>query len=199
MSTTRTVGILVFDDVEVLDFAGPFEVFNVTAEMNDPRLLNVYTIGLKDVIKARGDLSINPHYTLETAPKLDILLIPGGFGTRRLMEHDPLLDWIKAQYGEVEHLLSVCTGSLLLGQAGLLNGLQATSHHQALDRLGRISDQITVVDDKRFVDEGKIITSGGIAAGIDMAIYVVQKLWGQEVVEKTIKEMEYLWHRDTSN
>jgi transcriptional regulator GlxA family with amidase domain len=193
----RNVVILVFDDVEVLDFAGPFEVFNVTAELNDPSPFHVVTVSENGYpIEARGKLSVNPHHSFEDCIPPDILLIPGGWGTRALMENQAVLDWIKEQAKRVELLLSVCTGALVLGKAGLLAGLNATTHHTAFGTLRQISPTIHVLEDKRYVDNGKIITSGGISAGIDMSLYVVHRLLGDEALAKTLKEMEYEWQQE---
>jgi transcriptional regulator GlxA family with amidase domain len=194
MTKQRQVAILIFDDVEVLDFAGPFEVFNVTGEVIDPAPFHVYTIAEKpDSIRTRGKLSINPHYTLDNCPAPDILLIPGGLGTRPLLNNADLIAWIKTQAGRVEYLLSVCTGSLLLGKAGLLDGLAATTHHTAFDLLRELAPNTIVHEDRRYVDNGKIITSGGISAGIDMSLYVVAHLLGEEKLQATLDEMEYTW------
>lgn len=193
----RNVAIFIFDDVEVLDFAGPFEVFNVAGEVIDPAPFNTYTVAMSDrPVKARGSLSINPHCTVHNCPQPDILLIPGGWGTRALLTEQPVLDWIKAQSEEVEYLLSVCTGALLLGKAGLLDGLQATTHHDAFDLFRQIAPETTVIEDRRFVDEGKIITSGGISAGIDMSLYLVRRLIGDEKLKLTTDEMEWQWYQE---
>lgn len=194
MIKQRHVAILIFDDVEVLDFTGPFEVFNVTGEVIDPAPFNVYTVAeTSEPIKARGKLSINPHYSFDNCPLSDILLIPGGQGTRRLLNNADLLEWIKMQAESVEFLLSVCTGSLLLGKAGLLDGLEATTHHTAFDLLREVAPNTTIHEDRRYVDNGKIITSGGISAGIDMSLYVVANLLGEEKLQVTLDEMEYAW------
>lgn len=194
MTKQRNVAILIFDDVEVLDFAGPFEVFNVTGEVISPAPFNVYMIAEKaDPIKARGKLSINPHYTLNNCPTPDILLIPGGIGARPLLNNADLLSWIKTQAEKVEFLLSVCTGALLLGKAGLLDGLEATTHHTAFDFLREITPNTIVHEDRRYVDNGKIITAGGISAGIDMSLYVVAGLLGEDNLQATLDEMEYTW------
>ncbi|MCI0709649.1 MAG: DJ-1/PfpI family protein [Chloroflexi bacterium] len=192
----RNVAIFIFDDVEVLDFAGPFEVFNVTGEVINPAPFNTYTVAMSDrPVKARGSLSINPHYTIENCPQPDILLIPGGWGTRALLKEQPVLDWITMQSEKVANLLSVCTGALLLGKAGLLDGLKATTHHDAFDLFRQIAPETTVIEDQRFVDEGKIITSGGISAGIDMSLYVVRRLIGDEKLKLTTDEMEWRWYQ----
>lgn len=191
----RNVGILIFEEVEVLDFAGPFEVFNVTAELNDPAPFNVYTIAATAApVKTRGVLSINPNYSVHTAPKTDILIVPGGYGTRALLEREQLLAWLADQQPRLTYLCSVCTGALLLAKAGLLAGLTVTTHHGSLDHLRALTGgQALVVDDQRYTDNGQILTSGGISAGIDMALYLVHKLLGEAVLAKTLAEMEYDW------
>lgn len=190
--TTKKVAIFIFDDAEVLDFAGPFEVFSVTSELNNYEPFEVYTVAEKSgTISARNGLSVNPAFTISDCPQPDILIIPGGIGTRILMNHRPVIDWIKSCAKTAELVLSVCTGSLLLAKAGLLEGLEATTHHQAFDLLIEIAPNTTVVKDRRFVDNGKIITSGGISAGIDMSLYVVGRLLGKGKAEQTAEHMEY--------
>jgi len=193
MSTKRNVAILLFDDVEVLDFAGPFEVFNVASEMNDPAPFNTYTVAEKSPVTARGGLSLNAHYLIDDMPKPDILIVPGGWGTRAQLKNEPIINWLVDQHYEVEHLLSVCTGSLMLAQAGLLDGLKATTHHTAIGELRRLAPDAVIMDAKRYTDNGKVVTAGGISAGIDMSLYMVNKLAGKQVLRNTLKEMEYEW------
>ncbi|MBN2469438.1 MAG: DJ-1/PfpI family protein, partial [Anaerolineae bacterium] len=177
----RNVAILLFDEVEVLDFAGPFEVFSVAARVNgEPPVLNVYTVARQNTVSTRGGLRVTPHYTLADCPRPDILLVPGGWGTRPLLHDAALLEWIARQAEGLELLLSVCTGALLLGKAGLLDGLRATTHHSAFGLLREHAPAALVVEDERFVDNGRVITSGGISAGIDMALHVVARLLGAE-------------------
>lgn len=194
----RNVAILIFEEVEVLDFAGPFEVFNVTAEQGAPPLLNVYTVAETAApVKARGRLSINPNYPITALPPTDILLVPGGFGTRALLNRPDLLAWLRSQAEQVEYLCSVCTGSLVLGKAGLLAGLRVTTHHTQFDLLrSLVDDTTTVVETERYIDNGKVLTSGGVSAGIDMALYLVQTMFGDEVLRATLNEMEYPYIRD---
>jgi transcriptional regulator GlxA family with amidase domain len=190
----RNVAILIFDDVEVLDFCGPFEVFSVTGEGADERPFNVYTVaGKAGPVLAANGLSVNPAYTIDDCPRPDILLVPGGTGTRRAMNDEKLLAWIGQQAGEVELLLSVCTGSLLLGKAGLLDGLEVTTHHSALDLLGRVAPEATLRPGERFLDNGRIVVAAGISAGIDMAFHVVRRLLGMEAALETARYMEYDW------
>ena len=197
----RNVAILIFDDVEVLDFCGPFEVFSATAETIRPAPFNVYTVAeTRRPVIAINNLSVNPAYALSDCPPPDILLVPGGHGTRKQMKNIVLLDWIKQRAGEVELLLSVCTGALLLGKAGLLDGLVATTHHSALALLKEVAPKATVTDTQRIVDNGKIIVSAGISAGIDMSLHVVQKLLGKALAAETAAYMEYDWRfQDTQN
>lgn len=202
MSQQRNIAIMIFDEVEVLDFAGPFEVFNITGELNPELNLNVFTIAeTSSPVKSRGKLNINPNYSMFSTPPLDLLLVPGGRGSRALLEKPLVLNWLREQKNHVDYLLSVCTGSLVLGKAGLLNGLQATTHHGAFDELRAVvSHDTEIVTDERYVvnADAHIITSGGIAAGIDMSLYVVQQLFGNEVLKTTLTEMEYHWTPETT-
>jgi transcriptional regulator GlxA family with amidase domain len=194
MTHQRNVAILIFDDVEVLDFCGPFEVFSVTGRQADVRPFNVYTVaGSAGPVLARNGLSVNPAYTLADCPEPDILLVPGGYGTRRAMQDEALMAWIGEQAGRVELLLSVCTGSLLLGKAGLLDGLRATTHHSVLDLLEEVAPEAVICPTERFIDNGRIVVSAGISAGIDMAFHVVSRLLGVEQAFETARYMEYDW------
>lgn len=198
---TYRVAIFIFNEVEVLDFAGPFEVFSVAGlrTMNVPPF-EVFTVAQFDTINARNHLTIKPTYTLEKAPKADIIVIPGGgglhpdgtpFGSRREMNNPIVLNWVKEQSAQAKLTLSVCTGALILAKAGLLEGKAATTHFKTIDALRNISENITVKENIRFVDEETIITSAGISAGIDMSLYVVSKLLGKETADETARYMQY--------
>ena len=202
MSNTRNVAILIFNDVEVLDFAGPFEVFSITGKRKDDSLFNVYTVAEASPVLARNALSINPHYTLENCPQPDILLVPGGggyhadgtpYGTRREIDNQPLLDWIKRCSRSTEKLLSVCTGALLLAKIGLLEGMVATTHQGAIAQLTEMLSPAQVHPEARIADNGHIVLSGGISAGIDMSLYVVAQLLGLQQAVETASYMEYDW------
>lgn len=194
MTATRHLAILLFDDAEVLDFCGPFEVFSAAARQTDPRAFNVFTVAEKPgPVIARNGLSVNPHCTLADCPKTDMLLVPGGMGTRRELNNGPLIEWIRRMADDAELVLSVCTGALLLGKAGLLDGLEATTHHVGFDLLREIVPTATVHEDRRFVDNGRIVTSAGIAAGIDMSLHVVERLLGRDIAVATATHMEYPW------
>lgn len=191
----RNVAIFIFDDVEVLDFAGPFEVFNVTGDVIDPAPFNTYTVALtEEPIKARGKLSINPHYSMDSCPTPDILLLPGGDGRRCLMKDERVLNWIAKHADHAEKLLSVCTGAFYIARTGLLNGLSATTHHGAFSEFKQAFPDVKLIENKRYVENGKIITAGGISAGIDMSLHVVEQLLGKEKLALTLEEMEWQWH-----
>ena len=191
----RTVAILAFDDMEVLDFAGPYEVFNVAGELGDGNPFSVFSVGLnREPAVGRGGFAVLPTYSIEDAPPPDLLVVPGGAGTRALMKNEALLAWVRERAAEVELLLSVCTGALVLGAAGLLERKPATTHHDAFDELAAISPTIQVVRGQRFVrSDESILTSAGVSAGVDLALHVVQLLAGQETRDRTVAEMEWMW------
>jgi transcriptional regulator GlxA family with amidase domain len=190
----RRVCIVLFDEVEVLDFCGPFEVFSVTGGRQGLTPFEVYTASKDgERITARGGLSVNPAFSFENCPRPDILLMPGGMGTRREMNNPGMLDWLRRIAGGAELILSVCSGALVLAKAGLLNGLSATTHHCALDELRAIDQDITVDSEKRFIDNGRVIVSAGISSGIDMSLHVVARLMGKEQALETARYMEYEW------
>jgi transcriptional regulator GlxA family with amidase domain len=200
MRNPRNVSILVFDDVEVLDFSGPYEVFNVAAEATTPPPFCVYSVGITDKpIQGRGKFTFTPRYSIEDSPHADILIIPGGYGTRPLLKHEGLISWISDQAAKVEWLVSVCTGALLLAKAGLLKTCLATTHHTAFDQLQELSPTTTIVRDARFVQSStKVLTAGGISAGVDVALHLVNKVAGAKVYADVVDEMEYNWGKGMS-
>lgn len=195
-----TVGILIFPEVEVLDFCGPFEVFSSAslppeAEGGEwTRLFTAITIAEHpEIVRCRGGLLVQPNHTLSEHPPLDIIVIPGGYGTDQQQENPVVLDWIARQKRGGALTTSVCTGSFLLGAAGLLDGVRATSHWTAIDGLREMVPSANVLADTRVIDEGEIITSAGVSAGIDMALHVVRRLHGDAVARDTARGMEYDW------
>ncbi|ART76644.1 AraC family transcriptional regulator [Sutcliffiella horikoshii] len=190
----RTVGILLFNDVEVLDFAGPFEVFSVaTLPISNEKPFIVKTISENgDLVTARNGLKVFPDYSFDNHPSLDIVIIPGGYGAEQIEINNPtIIEWIKTQQSRTEFLTSVCTGALLLAKAGILDGRKATTHWMDVDRLKHEFPKVSVQRDVKFVDEGSIITSGGISAGINMSFHLISRLHGKDVAEDTAKRMEY--------
>ncbi|PLX89354.1 MAG: AraC family transcriptional regulator [Desulfuromonas sp.] len=190
--TKKNIAILLFDDVEVLDFAGPFEVFSVTNELADYSLMDVYSVARENKpVIARNGLSVNPDYSIKDAPTPDILIIPGGSGTRSVLKQDNVISWVSASAQTAENVLSVCTGALVLAKAALLNGLKATTHHEVFSELQELAPDTEIIKDERFVDNGQIITSGGISAGIDMSLHVIELLYGKASANQTAEYMEY--------
>ena len=194
------VGIFIFDDVEVLDFAGPFEVFSRTRlvpgaesrRSEDSAPFTVFTVARTTApVTAIGGLTIVPSYAWDTAPPIDILVVTGGFGTRRLLRDEVTLTWIRAAAARASLVTSVCSGALLLAQNGLLRGRRATTHWAALDLLASLDPTIDVQRDVRVVSD-TIVTSAGVSAGMDMALAVVEKLHGPEVARETAHYIEYV-------
>ena len=193
------VGILIFDHVEVLDFAGPFEVFSrtrldpgVESRRSEERApFRVFTVARTAApVTATGGLRVIPDHAFATAPPIDLLVVPGGFGTRALLQDEETLGWIRQVASAARKMTSVCTGSLLLAQAGLLENRRATTHWGALDLLASLGKGVRVDRTARVVDDG-IITSAGVASGMDMAFYVVESLFGRAVADETAHYIEY--------
>lgn len=193
------IGIYIFDQVEVLDFAGPFEVFTTATRVflkhakgtNAP--FEVVTIArTKAAIRARAGLVIAPDFTIENHPKLDALLIPGGVVDEEL-KSQALREWIQTVVPTTKLSASVCTGAFLLARAGLLKGKKATTHWEDLDDLKAMFPNTNVVENVRWVDEGHIVTSAGISAGIDMSLHLVRRLVDNDLAEKTARQLEFDW------
>ena len=198
MITTR-VGILIFDEVEVLDFAGPYEVFSRTRlvpgvesrRSNASAPFEVFTVAASLApVTATGGLRVLPDVAFASAPPIDILVVPGGFGTRALLRDEATLAWIRQTAAAARQVTSVCTGALLLARTGLLAGRRATTHWGALGLLAEVDATIRVEPDRRVVDDG-IVTSAGVSAGIDMALAVVESLCGRAVADETAHYMDY--------
>lgn len=193
----RNVAILIFPDVEVLDFCGPFEVFAVTDELNDRKLFHTFTVAEQPgLLLARNGLKVTPDHTFADCPKPDILVVPGGFGTRPLLNRPEVINWIRARAAAAEIAASVCTGSLLYAKAGVLDGQQATTHYLRHELLRELAPGARVIEDRRFLDNGHVVTSAGISAGIDMSLHLVARLHGTIIAENTARYMEYHWRND---
>lgn len=193
----RRVGIVLFENIEVLDFCGPFEVFSA-ARLNEERRreerspFEVLLVAEKNgPVVTTGGMKVIPDHTFESCPKLEILVVPGGWGTRKELKNPAMLNWLRICALEVETLTSVCTGSMLLGFAGLLDGRHATTHWRSLDWMRESFPTVKVAHDKRVVEDGRIFTSAGISAGIDMALKVVARYYGEAIARATAKHMEY--------
>lgn len=195
----RSVGIFIFEQVEVLDFAGPYEVFSRTRlvpgidsrRSSEHAPFHVFTVArTRDPIHATGGLQVIPDHSFADCPRIDLLVVAGGFGTRPLMEDAEVGEWIRRVSAGASVTASVCTGALLLARAGLLRGRRATTHWGALDLLASLDDSIRVERGTPFVDDA-IVTSAGVAAGIEMAFHVVERLHGKAVADETARYIEY--------
>lgn len=188
----HNVGIFLFNDIELLDFAGPYEVFSVTSELNDDRLFKVFAISEDGAaIKAVNGLTVVPDFSFSDQPPVDILVIPGGVGTKAIMNKTEVLGWIKRTYESAKITMSVCSGARILGRLGILDGLETVTHHEVIEHLREIAPLAMINADQRFIDTGKVMTSGGISAGIDLSLHIVKKLYGEAIAKKTMQYMEY--------
>jgi transcriptional regulator GlxA family with amidase domain len=196
MSKPIAVGIFLFNEVEVLDFAGPFEVFSLAEKVETKeKIFKVHTISERDaILSARNGLKVKADFTFTNHPPLDVLIVPGGYGAEKIEIQNPAaLTWIRETAARTAVVASVCTGALLLAESGVLTKETVTTHHLDQADLAQRFPQLTVVSDKKYVDAGKIITSGGISAGIEMSLYLVARLAGREVSLATAQRMEYDW------
>jgi transcriptional regulator GlxA family with amidase domain len=201
------VGIVIFDEVEVLDFAGPFEVFSVADRHNPKRPFDVRLVSeLGGRVMARNRFEVMAHESFSSCPPLDWILVPGGggyrpdgtaYGTRMQKDNVTLLNWLRTRAQTAQQVLSVCSGALILANAGMLDGQMATTHRGAYAELRALGKDITVVEDTKMVDSGFIVTSGGISAGIDMSLGMVAKALGLSVATQTADYMEYDWKPPT--
>jgi transcriptional regulator GlxA family with amidase domain len=153
-------------------------------------------IGQHQRVRVSGGLKVVPDHTIDDCPPLDVLVVPGGWGTRREVDNERLLGWIAERGRRVEVLASVCTGAMLLGRAGLLDGRRATTHWRSLARMRESFPGVTVVEDEHVVGDGNVLTSAGISAGIDLALRVVARHHGEEVARATARHMEYPFPED---
>jgi transcriptional regulator GlxA family with amidase domain len=198
---TLAVAILLYDQVEELDLCGPFETFAVAASLSvlepatrERPAFTVFTVAERtELVKADGGLCIQPDYSFQTAPPVDILVVPGG-NARPQLENVALMEWLKSVTAGARISASVCTGAFLLGRLGLLDGHAATTHWGAVEDLAAMFPAARVQREVRWVDEGAVITSAGISAGIDMSLHVVERLLGRKAAEATAHMMEYHWN-----
>ncbi len=199
----KTIGIYLFSNVEVLDFTGPFEVFataqRLQAMMSDNpnnKLFNVVTIAEeKTKVVAQSGLQVLPSYSIEYHPHLDVLIVPGGVVTAE-MNKQQVLSWLSSTAERADITASVCTGAFLLARAGLLDGMEVTTHWEDIAELRQSFPGLTVKENVRWIDNGHIVTSAGISAGIDMSLHLVARLAGKDHAEKTARQMEYNWQSD---
>ncbi len=189
------IGIYIYDNAEVLDFSGPFEVFSVAQRLaeNDWNIFLISETG--SLITARGNFLVQPHFSISNHPDIDVLVVVGGIHDEEVKK-EKIINWVAKISESAKFVVSVCTGCFLLAEAGLLNGLSVTTHWEDLSTLRSQYPMLTVVENQRWVNEGKFVTSGGISAGIDMSLFLVSELASMDLAMKTAKQMEYRWQPD---
>ena len=197
------VGIFIFDDIEVLDLGGPFEVFSVATrvkarlEPESPPPFNVFTLGDTTApIRARGSLIVTPTFSFTEHPPIDLLIIPGGIVSAELKKEN-VIHWIATTAAKAKLTASVCTGSFLLAQAGLLDNKRVTTHWSDIDEMKSMFPNVTVEKDVRWIDQDTLITSAGISAGIDMSLHLVSRLDSESLALAAAKQMDYRWLRNS--
>jgi transcriptional regulator GlxA family with amidase domain len=187
-----SIGICVFDGAEELDFVGPWEVLAMWAHQWPDDGVEVFSVAQRDgVVECAKGLRVLPDHTWETAPAIDVVVYPGGRGTRDQIGDGEIEGWVRARAAGGARLTSVCTGSLVFASAGLLDGRPATTHWGSIDHLGRLGDDIEVRPDDRFVDDGDVITASGVSAGIDMALHLVARLHSPERARQVRRAIQY--------
>ena len=201
---TRVIALYLFDEIEVLDLGGPFEVFSTASRMkarlkpDAAKPFEVFTIAdAIRPIRARGGLVVQPSYDITNHPAIDVLIVPGGVVTAEL-ERAPVIEWIKRTAAKAELTASVCTGAFLLGKAGLLRGKTITTHWEDIEDFRAMFPDVPVQGDQRWIDAGEIVTSAGISAGLDMSLHLVERLEGEELALRTARQMDYDWRRSPS-
>ena len=187
-----TLGAILYTDFELLDLYGPLEMFGSLGED-----INIVTLAESagPVTSTQGPATL-AEFSFSTAPALDLLLLPGGIGTIAELENDALLDFLRDRSATAQITMSVCSGSALLARAGLLDGRRATSNKMFFSLATSQSDKVTWVEAARWVVDGPMVTSSGVSAGTDMALAVIESLFGSERAEQIAAYTEYQWHRD---
>ncbi len=191
----KTLGILLFPKFETLDVFGPLQMFGMLTDK-----INIVMISQqKGPVKSNQGQTVNTDFSWEDAPPLDILLVPGGMGTRTEVNNQELINWISSRAASTELTLSVCTGAALLARAGVLDHHKATTNKVAFDWVMEQGPLVNWIKQARWVDDGPVITSSGISAGIDMSLYVISRLYGEQVRDEIAKKAEYVLNQDPLN
>ncbi|PTL76991.1 DJ-1/PfpI family protein [Vitiosangium sp. GDMCC 1.1324] len=184
------IGIVLFDGAEELDFVGPWEVFTMTAKEEGTNL-EVFTVSREGTeVRCAKGLRVIPDHSFASAPRMNVLLVPGGEGRKREMHDERMLGWLRERSAEASWLTSVCTGAFLLQGAGLCAGRRVTTHWRAIEEL-RARGDVTVLEEVRYVRDGNVVTAAGVSAGIDMALWLVGQLWTPALARHVQRRMQY--------
>ena len=188
-----SVGIYLYDNAEVMDFSGPFEVFSTANRLVAEPAFNVFLVGeTGGQMIARGGFQVTPNYGFNTHPPIDVLIVVGGVHSQELLKPN-VLKWIAANAQNATLVASVCTGVFLLARAGVIQGESVTTHWEDIPDLRRDFPSLNVKENTPWVDEGRIVTSAGISAGIGMSLHLVSRLVSQDVALRTARQMEFDW------
>jgi putative intracellular protease/amidase len=197
-TTERTLAILLFDGVQIIDYTGPYETFG-HAFKKDGGAINIYTVAEKgSAITTSMGMSVNPTYSFENAPQPDILVLPGGGGVWPQLDNPNVIKWVQDKAKNAEVVMSVCNGAFFLAKAGLLDGLQATTTFSLIAKLKEAAPKTRVVDDVRYVDNGKFITTAGLSSGIEGSLHLIERLYGKGMAQMAAVGMEYNWQPDST-
>ncbi|MDO8909904.1 MAG: DJ-1/PfpI family protein [Pseudohongiella sp.] len=194
------IGIFLFEDIEALDFAGPYEVFTTASRVAQKSGMvapfAVFSVSASGhAVRVRAGMKVIPDFTFEDTPAIDVLIVPGGVVTAE-MQNRVVVDWIKDTSSNAKLIASVCTGVFLLAKAGVVTNQKVTTHWEDIADLRRQFPDLTVRENVRWVDEGQIVTSAGISAGIDMSLHLVERLAGKALAIATARQMEFDWHEN---
>jgi transcriptional regulator GlxA family with amidase domain len=198
---TTSVGIYLYPEAEVLDFAGPYEVFTTASRVyrrerpGEPEPFRAFTVARSaGAVKARAGLVVLPDFAFDTHPPIDVLVVAGGV-VREQLTSDEVCAWIARTAASAVITSSVCTGAFLLARAGVLDGLTATTHWEDVGEMQTMFPLVEVVEGRRWIDEGAVVTSAGISAGIDMSLHLVERLAGRELALRTARQMDFDWRQ----
>ena len=192
LTNRKSAAILIFNGVQIIDYTGPYEVLGQAG-------MDVFTVGIKsEMVTTAIGMKVTPHYAMENAPAVDVLLIPGGDGVTSAQEDPNVIKWVQERSEQAEYVVSVCNGAFILAKTGLLDGRTATTYYDLLDDLSASAPKVEVVRDQRYVDNGKFITTAGLSSGIDGSLYVVSKLFGKGRAQMVALNMEYDWQPDST-
>jgi transcriptional regulator GlxA family with amidase domain len=185
------VGILLFDDVQLTDFTGPYDVFIFARNAKGEPAFRVFTLAASPEVRCNGGIIVRPDFSLDDHPPIELLLVPGGRGVRSEENNPALIDWIRDTADTSTLAATVCTGARLMAKTGLWDGLQATTHWNSIEFLRSTFPAVDVLEEVRYVDAGKYLSSAGVTAGIDLALYIVERLHGAEEAARVARGLEY--------